>query len=108
MQQEIIVALVAAVMGWALSQVMIGWKISKAVSAVELQVSQSVGRVELSMRDCINDNNRTKDDLAALRHQTSEQLISTNLLVTKVLDMGNNLIGLVTIQNALLREKDKE
>lgn len=102
MEQEIIigiiVAFVSGIFGWSLSQLTIGRKISEKVGNSMNEMNLTIQRVE-------NDNNRTKDELAALRTHTASEVSSMSTLVEKVLDTANKLIDVVQIQNALLNQK---
>ena len=98
MEQQIIggivIALVAALFGWTLSQLTIGRKMADAINTMNLRVEH----VE-------NDVHRTQDQIENQRKVTNDQIIGMSSLVEKVLDTANKLIEIVRIQNALLNER---
>ena len=88
------IALVAALFGWTLSQLTIGRKMADAINTMNLRVEH----VE-------NDVHRTQDQIENQRKVTNDQIIGMSSLVEKVLDTANKLIEIVRIQNALLNER---
>ena len=96
MQNEIIAALIGALVAWGLSMLTIGNKLNRALAAQDLKI-----------QNCENDIHRTQDNLASNRTETISLIGSVTQMNTEVLKTANNLIQLLTIDHALLKEKLK-
>ena len=98
MNQEIlggiVIAIVAALVGWGVSQLTTGRKVSEALA-----------EFRVTMEHASNDHHRTKDEMAALRLESNGRILSLAELVGKVIDQSAGLIKIVEIQNALLLQK---
>lgn len=98
MEQQIIVgiviALVAGLFGWTLSQLTVGRKMMESINAMNLRIEHTE-----------NDVHRTQDEISALRTQTGLQITNMSGLVEKVLETADKLIEIVRIQNALLNDR---
>lgn len=90
----IVIAIVSAAIGWAISQATVGRKVAAAIS-----------KMELSIERCANDTHRAQDDIQQLRRETTERIVGMASLIEKVLGTADKLIDLVRIQNALLIEE---
>lgn len=101
MEQNIIISLISIVVTWAISQVFISRKVTDAIGDVKLEITKSISKVELSMVGYVSAAQRTDDRLQAHESRTAAQFSSANALSVEVLKTANNLIGIITVQNAL-------
>jgi hypothetical protein len=101
MNQEIlggiVIAMVAALVGWGVSQLTTGRKVSEALA-----------EFKITMEHINNDHHRTKDEMAALRLESNSRILSLETLVEKVIDQSASLIKIVELQNALLQQKKNQ
>lgn len=103
-----VIALVSALLGWALSQATMGRKVAAALADMKLDLKLAIERSGNEAKRSQEEVSQIRNEVSEVRADTTQRMGIMANMVEKVLNVASELIELVKVQNALLAVSNKE
>lgn len=87
-----VIAIVSWILGYGYSQTRLGQKVEAKLAAQDLNIQRNEA-----------ETNRLRDELAEWRKDASARILAVATLVGTTIEHANKVIGLVEVQNQLLK-----